>query len=68
MDILLSAIATSSNIALVALAVMVLILYNLLKDKERQIQEDRKEMIATLVALTEVITQLRIQLAGGVKK
>lgn len=68
MDILLSAIATSSNIALVALAVMVLILYNLLKDKERQIQEDRKEMIATLAALTEVITQLRIQLAGGAKK
>ena len=42
---------------------MVMILFTLLREREKVSQDDRREMIATLAALTEVITQLRIQLA-----
>lgn len=63
MDQLITALASSSNVAIVALAVMVMILFTLLREREKVLQDDRREMIATLTALTEVITQLRVQLA-----
>lgn len=63
MDQLITALASSSNVAIIALAVMVMILFTLLREREKVLQDDRREMIATLAALTEVITQLRIQLA-----
>lgn len=68
MDALLSTLATAGNIAVVALAAMVMILFTLLRDRDKTAQEDRQQMITTLSALTEVITQLRIQLAQDVRK
>lgn len=67
MDQLITALASSSNVAIVALAVMVMILFTLLREREKVLQDDRREMIATLTALTEVITQLRVQLAQDKK-
>ena len=68
MDTLITTLATAGNIAIVALATMVLILFTLLKERDKMAQEDRQQMITTLAALTEVITQLRIQLAQGDRK
>lgn len=68
MDALLSTLATAGNIAVVALAAMVMILFTLLRERDKTAQEDRQQMITTLSALTEVITQLRIQLAQDVRK
>ena len=68
MEALFSTLATSSNIAIVALAAMVTILFNLIRERDKTSQEDRQQMITTLAALTEVITQLRIQLAQGDRK
>ena len=68
MDALLSTLATAGNIAVVALAAMVMILFTLLRERDKSAQDDRKEMIASLTALAEVITQLRIQLAQGSNK
>lgn len=68
MDTLITTLATAGNIAIVALATMVLILFTLLKERDKTAQEDRQQMITTLAALTEVITQLRIQLAQGDRK
>lgn len=68
MDTLITTLATAGNIAIVALATMVLILFTLLKERDKMAQEDRRQMITTLAALTEVITQLRIQLAQGDRK
>ena len=68
MDTLIATLATAGNVAVVALAAMVLILFTLLKERDKTAQEDRQQMITTLAALTEVITQLRIQLAQGDRK
>ena len=63
MDTLIATLATAGNVAVVALAAMVMILFTLLRERDKAAQEDRKELVITLTALTEVITQLRIQLA-----
>ncbi len=68
METLVTALATAGNIAVVALAAMVVILYTLLRDRDKAAQEDRRDMIVTLAALTEVVTQLRIQLAQDSRK
>jgi preprotein translocase subunit YajC len=68
MDALVAALVTSGNIAIIALTITVFILYSLLQDRNKAAQEDRKEMIASLAALTEVLTQLRIQLAESGRK
>ena len=68
MEALIATLATAGNVAVVALAAMVLILFTLLKERDKTAQEDRQQMIMTLAALTEVITQLRIQLAQGDRK
>ena len=68
MDTLIATLATAGNVAVAALASMVLILFTLLKERDKTAQEDRQQMITTLAALTEVITQLRIQLAQWDRK
>jgi preprotein translocase subunit YajC len=64
MDALTAAVASSGNIAVIVLLIVVLILFFMLRDERQAGREDRRAAIEALSKLSEVLVQVRIELAA----
>ena len=60
---LISAIASSGNLLAVVLVAIIGVLFSLLREQGKERREDQRELVRTLQTYTEVITQLRLELA-----